>query len=44
MDPITAAAFAASAIVVGYATWWLVRHEVAVRRLRALSDRSTGSN
>jgi hypothetical protein len=30
---------AASAAVVGYATLWLVRHEVAVRRFRAGDDR-----
>jgi hypothetical protein len=33
-DGMTAAVFAISAIL-GYAAWWLVRHERAVRRFRA---------
>ena len=38
-EGITAAAFASSTIVVAYATWWLIRHERAVRRFRAQVDR-----
>jgi len=34
-EGMTAAVFGTAAIFVGYATWWLIRHELAVRRLRA---------
>jgi hypothetical protein len=39
MEALTAAALASSTIVVGYATWWVIRHERAVRRFRAQVDR-----
>jgi len=32
---IITVALVTSALVVGNATWWLVRHELAVRRFRA---------
>jgi hypothetical protein len=38
-DGITAAAITITALGVGYATLWLLRHELAVRRFRAESER-----
>jgi len=38
-EGMTAAALASSTIVVAYATWWIIRHERAVRRFRAEPDR-----
>jgi hypothetical protein len=35
MEGMTVAALTISALAVGYATRWLVRHERAVRRFRA---------
>ena len=38
-EGITAAALASSTLVVSYTTWWLIRHERAVRRFRAKVER-----
>ena len=38
-DGFTAAAITCTALGVAYATLWLIRHELAVRRFRAESER-----
>jgi hypothetical protein len=40
MEGMTVAALTISALAVGYATRWLVRHERAVRRFRAGAEPS----
>jgi hypothetical protein len=41
VDGITSAAITITALGVVYATLWLLRHEAAVRRFRAESERPT---
>jgi hypothetical protein len=40
VDGMPAIMLATTAAMVAYATWWLVRHELAVRRFRAVIGRS----
>jgi hypothetical protein len=42
-DGVPAILLATSTMLVAYATWWLVRHELAVRRFRAQVGRG-GAN
>lgn len=39
-DGIWTVLVATSSVVLGYATWWLVRHEHAVRRFRAHGEQT----
>jgi hypothetical protein len=40
VDGMPAIMLATTTAIVAYATWWLVRHELAVRRFRAEVGRS----